>query len=39
MILGLISGGYSSIFIAAPVWLLMKNKSVASAKRLLAAKE
>jgi preprotein translocase SecF subunit len=27
MIFGLISGAYSSIFIASPLWLLMKNKS------------
>lgn len=39
MIVGLISGAYSSIFIAAPLWLVIKNKSVSSAKKLLAAKE
>lgn len=33
MTLGLISGGYSSIFIASPIWLLMKNKSVGRIKR------
>jgi preprotein translocase subunit SecF len=39
MIVGLISGAYSSIFIASPLWLIMKNKSVISARKLLAAKE
>jgi SecD/SecF fusion protein len=39
MIVGLISGGYSSIFIATPLWLLMKNKSVVAARKILAAKE
>jgi preprotein translocase subunit SecF len=39
MIVGLACGAYSSIFIASPLWLIMKNKSVLSAKRLLAAKE
>jgi SecD/SecF fusion protein len=39
MIVGLISGAYSSIFIASPLWLIMKNKSVTSARKLLAAKE
>ena len=28
MILGLISGAYSSIFIASPIWLLLKNRSM-----------
>jgi preprotein translocase subunit SecF len=39
MIVGLACGAYSSIFIASPLWLVMKNKSVLSAKKLLAAKE
>ncbi|MEX2461470.1 MAG: protein translocase subunit SecF [Paenibacillaceae bacterium] len=39
MIVGLACGAYSSIFIASPLWLVMKNKSVTSAKKLLAAKE
>ncbi|QGQ95425.1 protein translocase subunit SecF [Paenibacillus psychroresistens] len=39
MIVGLISGAYSSIFIASPLWLVMKNKSVTSARKVLAAKE
>jgi preprotein translocase subunit SecF len=39
MIVGLISGAYSSIFIASPLWLIMKNKSVISARRVLATKE
>jgi preprotein translocase subunit SecF len=39
MIIGLACGAYSSIFIASPLWLIMKNKSVLSAKKLLAAKE
>jgi SecD/SecF fusion protein len=34
MIIGLISGAYSSIFIASPLWLLMKNKSQAVQKKL-----
>jgi preprotein translocase subunit SecF len=39
MIVGLACGAYSSIFIASPLWLVMKNKSVTSARKLLAAKE
>jgi preprotein translocase subunit SecF len=39
MIVGLICGGYSSIFIASPLWLIMKNKSVDHARKVLAAKE
>jgi preprotein translocase subunit SecF len=39
MIVGLACGAYSSIFIASPLWLIMKNKSVISARKLLAAKE
>jgi preprotein translocase subunit SecF len=39
MIVGLVSGGYSSIFIASPIWLLMKNKSISNNKKLIAAKE
>jgi SecD/SecF fusion protein len=39
MIIGLICGGYSSIFIASPLWLIMKNKSVDHARKILAAKE
>jgi preprotein translocase subunit SecF len=39
MIIGLICGGYSSIFIASPLWLIMKNKSVDHARKALAAKE
>jgi preprotein translocase subunit SecF len=39
MIIGLACGAYSSIFIASPLWLLMKNKSVISARRSLSAKE
>jgi preprotein translocase subunit SecF len=39
MIVGLISGAYSSIFIASPLWLIMKNKSVITARKLLASKE
>jgi preprotein translocase subunit SecF len=39
MIIGLACGAYSSIFIASPLWLIMKNKSVNSARKLLAAKE
>lgn len=30
MIFGLISGAYSSIFIASPIWLLLKNRSLGS---------
>jgi preprotein translocase subunit SecF len=32
MIIGLISGGYSSIFIASQVWILLKNKSLQARK-------
>jgi len=32
MLLGLVSGAYSSIFIAAQVWILLKNKSLRSSK-------
>jgi preprotein translocase subunit SecF len=39
MIIGLACGAYSSIFIASPLWLLMKNKSVISARKVLSAKE
>jgi preprotein translocase subunit SecF len=39
MIIGLVCGGYSSIFIASPLWLIMKNKSVDHARKVLAAKE
>lgn len=39
MIVGLACGAYSSIFIASPLWLVMKNKSLLSARKLLAAKE
>lgn len=38
MIIGLVCGAYSSIFIASQLWLLMKNKSIGS-KKLAAAKE
>jgi SecD/SecF fusion protein len=30
MIVGLISGAYSSIFIASPIWMLLKNRSLGS---------
>ncbi|PZE19456.1 protein translocase subunit SecF [Paenibacillus xerothermodurans] len=33
MIFGLLSGAYSSIFIASTIWLLLKNKSLGSKKR------
>ncbi|WP_281888984.1 protein translocase subunit SecF [Paenibacillus sp. YYML68] len=36
MILGLLSGAYSSIFIASPIWLLLKNKSIGSKKKAAA---
>jgi SecD/SecF fusion protein len=36
MIFGLVSGMYSSIFIASPLWLLMKNKSLGSKKKAAA---
>jgi preprotein translocase subunit SecF len=36
MIFGLFCGMYSSIFIASPIWLLLKNKSVGARKAALA---
>jgi preprotein translocase subunit SecF len=39
IIMGLVSGAYSSIFIASPVWLLLKNKSVGSKTSATAVKE
>lgn len=37
MIVGLVSGAYSSIFIASPIWILLKNRSLSS-KKTTAAK-
>lgn len=39
MILGLVCGGYSSVFIASPLWLIMKSKSLSGNKRIVTAKE
>jgi preprotein translocase subunit SecF len=39
IIMGLVSGAYSSIFIASPIWLLLKNKSAGSKTRVTAVKE
>ncbi|WP_438444283.1 protein translocase subunit SecF [Gorillibacterium sp. sgz5001074] len=39
MILGLVSGAYSSIFIASPVWILLKNASLKRPAAPAAAKE
>jgi preprotein translocase subunit SecF len=37
MIFGLISGAYSSIFIASPIWLLLKNKAIGSGSKKKAS--
>jgi preprotein translocase subunit SecF len=39
MILGLVSGAYSSVCIASPVWLLLKQSSLKKARPAAAAKE
>jgi SecD/SecF fusion protein len=38
MVMGLISGAYSSIFIASPLWLLMKRSTIGKKKAAAAAK-
>lgn len=37
IILGLVSGAYSSIFIASPVWIILKNKSLKTIRPAAAA--
>ncbi|WP_248927365.1 protein translocase subunit SecF [Paenibacillus hamazuiensis] len=37
MIFGLVSGAYSSIFIASPLWLIMKSKTIGSSKKKAVA--
>jgi preprotein translocase subunit SecF len=39
MIFGLISGAYSSIFIASPIWLLLKSRSLGSKTKAAAVKD
>lgn len=39
MLIGLVSGAYSSICIASPVWLLLKNKSLSPRGKVAAAKQ
>jgi preprotein translocase subunit SecF len=36
ILFGLVSGAYSSIFIASPIWLLLKNKSFGTKKKAVA---
>jgi preprotein translocase subunit SecF len=36
ILFGLVSGAYSSIFIASPIWLLLKNKSFGTKKKAAA---
>lgn len=38
MIFGLVSGVYSSVFIASPIWVVLKKKNLNSAKKVSAAK-
>jgi SecD/SecF fusion protein len=38
MVIGLVIGVYSSICIAAPLWMVLKIRSMKSAKRRTAAK-
>lgn len=39
MLIGLVSGAYSSVCIASPIWLLFKNKSLTRKGKVAAAKQ